>query len=90
MAAETLAEAHRVAEESRDKLAREKEWLREEEKRHDEVSIWRAESKLRAARDLEHAGKIPAALEFYREIVTRFRNTEQGRVAAERILLLSN
>ncbi|HEY1558423.1 MAG TPA: hypothetical protein VGF94_26545 [Kofleriaceae bacterium] len=42
-----------------------------------------------AARDLEHAGKIPAALEFYRVIVARFRNTEQGRVAAERIRALA-
>jgi mono/diheme cytochrome c family protein len=88
-AAEALAEARRVAEEGRAEVSRETKRLREEEERNEKTSLWRAESKLRAARDLERAGKTSAALDFYRDIVAKFRDTEQGRAAAARVAALS-
>jgi RNA polymerase sigma factor (sigma-70 family) len=47
-----------------------------------------APSRLRLAADLEKAGKIEGALEFYRLIVREVPNSEEGRSAAERIAAL--
>ncbi len=95
-AAEARADARRILDEARELVSKQNEEnatrqlrLNEQTARALATSLWRAESKLNAAMDLERAGKTAGALAFYREIVQDFRDTTQGRLAADRIAKLS-
>ena len=49
----------------------------------------RARAKLPLARSLEKMGKTTGAINFYREIAREAAGTEEGRIATERINVLS-
>jgi CxxC motif-containing protein (DUF1111 family) len=94
---ESLDDSRRTAEEALVQLGRITEEQRAEASRRERAAsaaaaaaLLRAETRLRAAQSLERLGKIPAALEYYREIVHDVPDSAPGRSAAERIAALKH
>jgi CxxC motif-containing protein (DUF1111 family) len=56
--------------------------------RRDEAEARLSATRLQAARTLERMGKTKGALDFYREVVRERPDSEQGRMAADRIAAL--
>jgi CxxC motif-containing protein (DUF1111 family) len=85
LAPETLVRRRRE-----EAVAREQaQWHEAQHRRRAEVAARRAQVRFPAARDLEKMGKIAGALDYYREIAHQAPDTEEGRLAAERIAALN-
>ncbi|AGA26815.1 sigma-70 family RNA polymerase sigma factor [Singulisphaera acidiphila] len=88
---EEVREAEALVRRQREEAAARDEQEQQEARRRQlaMVAAKRADRQFPIARNLEKLGKIPAALEFYREIALNAPDTEVGRLAAVRITAIA-
>src|SRR5262249_4166497 len=82
---ESVVRQRRQAAETRDR----QRWRDAQQRQRASEAANRARIRFPAAQDLEKMGKIAAALNYYNEIAQDAPATKEGRLAAERIAVLS-
>ena len=66
-----------------------KEWEEGKRRERQKEAVKRVKAKLPIARSLERQGRTSGAVKFYREIAREIPDTDEGRLATERINVLT-